>query len=213
MSLRIIVSTSDKYSHLLPVFEYLYLKYWGDRNIEIVGYEKPDTVLPFVSLGTQGDVTEWSTDLRKYLATQDDAFIWIMEDTIIKSVQRDRIPSFIPHGVGKICLTSDVSKRDHSIMLGDDIYIKASPISRYRLSTQPSIWNRDYLLKYLTDGLNPWDFETQDPMNDGWHVYGMKEPPLLHNEGVNKRDIYKVDLTGLPQNDIDHIKRIATWLK
>lgn len=212
--MKIIVTTSNKYLHLIPVFEFLYRKYWNSSDIEIVGYEKPDTQLPFVSLGVQGDVKEWSTDLRKYFMQQPDSFIWIMEDTILKRVDVERIPKQMPDGVGKICLTNDVSKRDHVRLMSSDIYIKASPTSRYRLSTQPSLWNKEYLLRYLTDGLNPWEFETLDPVNDGWNIYGMVEPCIIHNEGVRRFDPCKVDLTGLPQEDINYIQMIAAkWLK
>jgi len=211
--MKIIVTTSDKYLHLVPVFEYLYLKYWGDRNIEYVGYDKPQTELPFHSMGKQGPVNEWSTDLRKYFETQDESFIWIMEDTLIKRVFPKRIPDEVPAGVGKICLTNDVSKRDHVKMLSSDFYLRASQTSKYRLSTQPSIWNKQYLLQYLKPGLTPWEFETQDPMNDGWHVYGVAEPIVIHNEGVRKHDPFKVDLTGFPPEDITYLKNMNSWLK
>lgn len=211
--MKIIVTTSNKYLHLVPVFEYLYLKYWGDRNIEIVGYEKPQTELPFVSMGNQGGVNEWSTDLRRYFEKQDENFIWLMEDTLIRHVDVKRIPTSIPEGVGKVCLTNDVSKRDHVKMLSSDFYLRASATSRYRLSTQPSIWNKQYLLQYLKPGLSPWDFETQDPMNDGWHVYGVADPIVIHNEGVRRFDPFKVDLTGLPADDIYYLKNMNQWLK
>ena len=69
------------------------------------------------------------------------------------------------------------------------------------------------MLQYLTPGLNPWDFETQDPMNDGWHVFGMAEPIVIHNEGVRRFDPFKVDLTGFPPEDITYLKNMNSWLK
>ena len=85
--MKIIVTTSDKYHHLLPVFFYLYNKYWGD-DFELVGYAKPECELPanctWVSLGVQGEKHEFSTDLRKYFEQQPDWFVWMMEDTFVK---------------------------------------------------------------------------------------------------------------------------------
>jgi len=215
--MKIICTTSNNYLHLIPVFMYLFNKYWTGQECEIVGYQKPDCILPpnftFHSLGNQGDVKEWSTDLRKYFEQQPHIFIWLMEDTLLRRVDINRIPSSIPDGVGKICLTNDVSKRDHVKMLSSDFYLRAGSNSRYRLSTQPSIWNKEYLLQYLTPGLNPWDFETQDPMNDGWHVYGMAEPIVIHNEGVRRFDPFKLDLTDMVEADVKYIKSIALWLK
>lgn len=225
--MKTICTTSNAYLHLIPVFTYLFNKYWPNTECEIVGYTSPEDAEPlpgcrpfkmppnftFHSMGTQGGVKEWSTDLRKYFQTQPDNFIWLMEDTLLRKVDMKRIPETMPDGVGKICLTNDVSKRDHVKMLSTDFYLRAAGNSHYRLSTQPSIWNKAYLLQYLTPGLNPWEFETQDPMNDGWHVYGMAEPVIIHNEGVRRFDPFKLDLTDMVQADVVHIKNIATWLK
>lgn len=214
--MKIIVNTSNKHLHLIPIFEYLYMKYWGDANIEIVGYEKPVTNLPFVSLGTQGSVKEWSTDLRKYFEKQEQFFIWIFEDSFIKGavpsgeINNVSMMGFIAtelvKNIGRVDLTNDVQKREHS---NDGVMITAHPNSRYRLSTQPSIWNKDFLLKYLTDGLDPWTFETQDPKNDGWNILGFINPPLQVNEGVRRFDIHKLNLDSMCQEDIDYIKTIT----
>ena len=202
--MKIIITTSDKYHHLLPVFFYLYNKYWG-QPFDLVGYAKPECELPdnctWVSLGIQGAKTEFSTDLRKYFELQPDWFVWMMEDTFIKSkFGVDMIPY-----AGRVDLTKDIKSRDHT---SDGYIITAHPESRYRLSTQPSVWSKEFLLKYLTPGLSPWDFETQDPKNDGYNVKGFEYPPLQHNEGVRRFDIHKLNLEGMKQEDIDHINTI-----
>lgn len=214
--MKIICTTSNAYLHLIPVFTYLFNKYWPGAECEIVGYDNPDYIpqnFTFHSMGKQGPVTDWSTDLRKYFQTQPDTFVWLMEDTLLRKVDIYRIPETLPEGVGKICLTNDVSKRDHVKMLSTDFYLRAAANSRYRLSTQPSIWNKQYLLQYLTDGMNPWEFETQDPINDGWHVYGMADPVIIHNEGVRRFDPFKLDLINIAEVDVKYIKSIALWLK
>lgn len=212
-----IVTTSNAYHHLLPVFFYLYGKYWNEP-FTLLGYDKPQCELPdnctWHSMGVQGPVNEWSTDIRRFVEQQDsDWLIWIMEDTILKEKVDDTMSwalTGIPN-VGRVNLTNDVSKREH---INDEMgVVYASPTSRYRLSTQPSIWNRRYLLQYLTPGLSPWDFETQDPINDGWQILGLVNYPVKHNEGVTKRDIYKLNLDGVAPEDIEHIKTIAAWVK
>lgn len=211
--MKVICTTSDKYHHLLLVFFYLYAKYWN-ASFDLVGYKKPTCPLPdnctWVSLGEQGPVSEWSTDLRRYFEKQPDWFVWIMEDTFLRE-KVGGCPAPGGFNVGKICLTNDVSKREHTLT-GDGIVI-ASPTSRYRLSTQPSIWNKNYLLQYLKPNMTPWEMETQDPMNDGWEVIGLVDYPVKHNEGVTRHDIYKLNLAGMCQEDIDHIKSIAPWMK
>jgi hypothetical protein len=214
--IKTVVTTSNRYHHLLPVFFYLYGKYWNEP-FDLVGYAKPECEIPdnctWVSMGDQGPVNEWSTDLRKYFEAQkENWFVWLMEDTIIKEPVDDNAAyAMLWPKVGRINLTNDVSKREHTKDGFGILY--AHPESRYRLSTQPSIWNKEFLLKYLTPGLSPWDFETQDPKNDGWSILALEDYPVKHNEGVNKRDIYKLDLTGVDPVDIDHIKTIAEWLK
>jgi len=214
--MKIVVTTSDNYHHLLPVFFYLYGKYWNEP-FDLVGYKKPECELPenctWASLGAQGDKSEWSTDLIKYFELQPELFIWIMEDTLVRKVDIKRIPETIPLGAGKVCLTNDVSRREHIKMLSSDFYLRAAANSRYRLSTQPSIWHKDYLLQYLKPGLNPWEFETQDPMNDGWHVYGVADPIVIHNEGVRRFDTFKVDLTDILPEDNKYLKNTNAWLK
>src|ERR1035438_568210 len=86
---KIIVTTSDKYHHIIPIFVFLFQKYWGSKQrVELVGYKTPDCLLPdnftFVSIGEQGSKKDFSTDLRKYFEEQDEYFIWSMEDTFLK---------------------------------------------------------------------------------------------------------------------------------
>jgi hypothetical protein len=207
--MKIIVTTSDNYHHLLPVFFYLYNKYWGEP-FELVGHAKPECELPsnctWVSTGPQGAKVDFSTQLRPYFEKQPDWFVWMMEDTFIKGKVGK---CHVPGNAGRIDLTNDIQKRAHHI--GE--IIVAHPESRYRLSTQPSIWNKKFLLQYLTPGLSPWEFETQDPKNDGWDVVGLIDYPVKHNEGVRRFDLHKLNLDGMCQEDIDHIKTIAQWMK
>lgn len=210
--MKIIVTTSNNYLHLIPAFTYLFNKYWSaEQEVEIVGYKEPKELpvnFSFHSLGEQGTVNEWSTDLRKYFAEQDDFFVWMMEDTLIKSFNEGDFMFAVGmtmEGVGRIDLTKDIQHRGHKVLPGG--IIRANDDTNYRLSTQPSIWNKNYLLKYMTDGLTPWQFEKQFPDNE-YQILGMKEFPLLHNEGVCKDNIWKLDLNGLANEDIEHINSL-----
>ena len=210
--MKIIITTSDKYHHLLPIFFYLYNKYWGEP-FDLVGHKKPECELPdnctWVSLGTQGSKQDWSNQIRPYFENQPDWFVWMMEDTFLKGKKELRILSTKDKNIGRIDITGDIQHREFCVSDYDEIF--AHPNSRYRLSTQPSIWNRDYLLKNLLPNLSPWDFETQDPKNDGWDIMGWLHPPVSHNEGVRRFDLYKLNLDGMCQEDIDYINKIAPW--
>lgn len=217
--MKIVVTTSNAYHHLLPIFFYLYGKYWNEP-FDLVGYDKPTCELPdnctWVSLGVQGGKNEFSTDMRRYFATQPEWFVWMMEDSFLKDnvrggIDKIKFPSYQllgTFGIGRVCLTGDILKRGHRKF---DECSFADDNSRYRLSTQPSIWNKNFLLKYLTPGLSPWNFETQDPMNDDWIVLCHNNPPVKHNEGVRRFDIHKLNLDGMCQEDINHIQTLITW--
>jgi len=210
--MKIIITTSDNYHHLLPVFFYLYNKYWG-APFDLVGHAKPECELPenctWVSLGEQQGPKKWSDQLRPYFEQQPNWFVWMMEDTFLKgpvNSEADVFSANFINKIGRFDLTNDVQKRESEYKEG---LVYAAQNSRYRLSTQPSIWNKTFLLKYLIPGLSPWDFETQDPKNDGWEVIGLDGYPVNHNEGVRRFDTKKLNLDGMCQEDIDHIKTIT----
>lgn len=213
--MKVICTTSNKYLHLIPVFTYLFNKYWSsEQEVTILGYDKPKCELPenfgFHSMGKQGDVSEWSTDLRQYFEGMEEThFILLMEDCFIKradietiDIIYDTLATYQPN-VGRYDLTNDVQKRPH--MVFDKAFVRAFADTNYRVSLQPSIWNRKFLLKYLTPGLTPWQMEKQEAINDGWEILGLLNPPMKVNEGVRKSDPHKLDLNGFPEEDVKHI--------
>ena len=200
--MKIIVTTSDNYHHILPTFFKLWKMNWGGE-IELVGYNEPENLpdyCKFVSMGVQRGPEYFSDDLAAYFATQPKWFIWLMEDTFIKKVDRFELlhmEGLCHDNVGRIALTTDILKRDHTVYgVGDHSIAFAHPHTQYRLSTQPSIWNRDFLLQYLTPGLSPWAFEKQETV-DGWKIYGPVKNAVYHNEGVRKNDIFNLNLDGI----------------
>ncbi len=217
--MKIIVTTSNNYLHLIPVFAYLFNKNWG-HNVELVGYDKPENLpenFTFHSLGKQsGDSTNFTKDLREYFKNQDEWFIWMMEDTFIRSInfsQLEILKSLTNYAkVGRINLCHASVLQDHfifGVMQGLKI-LENTQTAYYRLCTQPSIWNRDFLLQYMEKDLSPWGFETQKSFNDGWRILGPEEKVLLHNEGVNKHDIHKLDLNGIAEDQINEMKQLGT---
>jgi len=204
--MKVIVTTSDNYHHCLPIFFEQYKKHWNDP-FELVGYKQPNVWPPkncdFVSLGIQRGPNYFSDDLRPYFQRQPQFFVWMMEDTFIKSFNRNGFNDLVKlllycsdeetMNYGRINLTTEGMKREYRI--SGNLYY-SHPASNYRLSTQPSIWNRDFLLKYLTPGLSPWKFETQDTEDD-YMVVGPVENVLTANEGVRKHDIYNLNLEGI----------------
>lgn len=220
---KVIMTTSDNYHHLLLISTYLFNRNWDkNQEVELVGYKKPEMELPsnfkFISLGEQvGGKTNFSTDLRKYFETiKNEWFIWMMEDTFILEVNKKQLENAWLltkfHKAGRINLSDECVRQDHvktGIQIENiDVY-KNTQTARYRLSTQISIWNKQFLLTYLTPCLSPWDFESQDPTNDGWQILGFdkKNMPVKHNEGVTKRDIFKYNFVGL-EKEVEEMKKL-----
>lgn len=218
-NIKVCVTTSNSYLHLIPVFCYFFNRYWNaEQEVTILGYSQPKCELPanfkFVSMGVQGPVTEWSTDKRKYFESiEDDWFILMMEDAFVRRADVDMITNTYKYlqdnwnSVGRCDLTKDIQNRPH-VVVDNSVVVRAKQDTNYRVSLQPSIWYRPYLLKYLTPGLSPWAMEKQEARNDGWNIIGLLHPPLRVNEGVRKDNIHKLDLNGFPEQDVKHIKSL-----
>jgi hypothetical protein len=213
--MKVICTTSNKYLHLIQVFTYLFNKYWSsEQEVTILGYDKPKCLLPanftFYSMGKQGPKEEWSTDLRKYFEqVEDDSWCWLMEDTFLKRVDLVKVARALVYTnnyIGRFDLTNDVQKRFHKT-IGNEM-VMAMPGTSYLLSTQPSIWNRNFLLEYLTPGLDPWAFEKQNGIDSNWEILGFQVPAVKHNEGVRKFDPHQLDLNGFPEEDVKHIQSL-----
>ncbi len=218
--MKICVTTSDRYHHIIPIFCYLFNQNWGSEyKVEIVGYKKPEIELPdnfsFVSLGKQGgDPSCFGADMRAYFQQQEEWFIWLFEDSFMVSVEHDKLDICKKlmecERVGRINLTAS-GLVEENIPFGDiegyDVYQNTQK-ANYRLSTQPSIWNKNYLLQYLTKGLTPWRFETQYAINDGWNIIGLYDYPIVHNEGVRKKDIHAYNLSRIKEEQIEEMKQL-----
>lgn len=220
--MKVLMSTSNAYLHLLPISCYLFNKNWSpDQVVEIVGYKEPEFELPpnffFTSMGEQGPPEEFSTDLRKVFERCGKYTIWLFDDTFIKSVDFYKLEIakkvIEMQNVGRVGLSNDSFEQyTYPAYEIDGIKINSTPQgSEYRLSTQISIWNKDYLFKYLTPGLHPWSFEYQEKKHDEFHnlCLGEHDSPISHNEGVRKWDLYKYKLDGIPEYQINEMKELG----
>lgn len=218
---KIIFSTSDSYHHLLRMNIYSFNKNWSkDQPVEIVGYREPDFELPanftFVSLGEQkGGAENFGGDLREYFKKQPEFFIWAFDDSYWREVNFEALNylwSIQNSSIGRTNLCSRATKlQEHFIAYKDSGHIILENTQRalYRLCTQPSIWNRQFLLKYLNPGLNVWRFETQKSFNDGYRIIGLEEEVVIHTELVTKHNIWKLDLHGIPREQIKEMETLG----
>lgn len=206
--LNIYISTSDEYHHCLQPFAYLFNKFWSsDKKVTFLGYKEPTIELPsnfnFISLGVQRGPVYYGEDMRKFLESINDShFIYTIEDQfILDYVNLDVIEKLSQYlnedKVGRVCLTNSIFQshmgKKHNSYDEDSDYeiIEYSQNSEFRMTTEWTIWNKDYLCGYLLDGLSPWQFEnvsSNKSKQDGYHLIGCKNKvAIYHAEALRRR--------------------------
>ena len=248
--MKIVVNTCNTHLHLIPVFCHLFNKYWSpEQEVTIIGYNHPNSFsesfnLPdnfkFVQLngGDQQTVNDFSNHMYDYFSSLDDKyFIWMMEDTFLRNINFKILNAFYSvcqsdttGKIGRIDLTEGMSHRRTSLWKtvdGVDILANDQDV-QYRVAIQASIWNKEYLLKYLKPNLSPWGVELnalQPAIGDGWHILGTQksfssdfpeserrvDPSLAmtKNEGVAKNNIHKLNLNAMDEDTIREIQEIV----
>lgn len=172
--------TCDKTSFILPATIYLYKKFFTDCPlIRILGFSKP--ILPdwdnveFISLAKkQESINLWSTYIYDYLKTIDDKHIFFALDDFfpidtINLQCLNYVLSYMKDNPVGMCVvsqqpSSDIKRNEvESVIINNDDYFiyKRKKGVIYQLVLQPCIWNREYLLKYLSRKSSPWDFESK----------------------------------------------------
>tara|TARA_R110000764_G_scaffold134_2_gene794 strand:+ start:2942 stop:3673 length:732 start_codon:yes stop_codon:yes gene_type:complete len=220
IKIPIYVSTNNKHWQCLQVFTHLFNKFLPQQELRILGYDTPNFVLPdnckFISMGTQGPVNEWSTDLRKFFKNcKDKFFIYGTEDVFIyKAINVSFINYLIDiielnNNIGRVNLV-DATEGNNCHLIDSphydvellntitkkecgwddwELYIQ-KPSSDYSLTTQLSIWNKEFLLRYLNNGLTPWDFERQSHIAK--HDPDYKILMLYKNFPIYKKEGYSL---------------------
>ena len=205
-NIKIYISTSDNYHHCLQPFAYLFNKFWSsDREVNFIGYKKPNFKLPsnfnFISLGVQRGPKYYAEDLRTFFETIDEShFIYTMEDQfILDYVDLNMMNDLTKHlkndKVGRICLTNSIFQKTHEgkrYQNFDRNIIELTQDSNWRITCEWSLWKKEYMLKYLQKQMTPWEFERQsfsEAMNDGYHVIGFNEDRVLihHAEAIRAK--------------------------
>tara|TARA_R110001599_G_scaffold78258_1_gene212863 strand:+ start:37 stop:735 length:699 start_codon:yes stop_codon:yes gene_type:complete len=204
--MKIYISTSDRYTALIEPFAFLFNKFWSsDQQVVILGYTKPDCKLPenfeFISMGiSRNDPKEWSTDLRKYFQSIDDEwFIYGTEDMFlvypVDFNSLNKLKTYMKPGVGRINITNDVCRKDCSIL--EDNVVELTQTADYRISCIYSIWNREYMLKYLQPEMTPWEFEIDGSIatnNDGYQILGLNSDfPVQLSLAVRRGNFSNLD--------------------
>tara|TARA_R110002020_G_scaffold756_2_gene3819 strand:- start:17172 stop:18911 length:1740 start_codon:yes stop_codon:yes gene_type:complete len=230
--IKIIMPISDQTLYTLKMSSFLFDKYWPeDTKIDVVGFQKPDFEISdkmnFVSIAPEqvGKANSWSKYILQYLESLDDELIlFTLEDFFPTASPKIGIVSKVislmtgDKRIGRFDLTFD------SYTLGQYTTVKESPnlsiISKdkfvnYRVSTQPSIWRRKFLIEILKRTTTPWDFEINGSrLSSGmdYHVLAFSDPTFkkfptywIHKGAVSRYYPNKINVLGLDTDTIQEM--------
>ena len=174
---------------VLKICSYLFEKYWPkEQKIVVMGFSPPPFALPenfsFVSLSDkqEGGAKNWTKYIYNYIKTiKDEYVIFSLEDffpiqepnfdvlqCLFEKLKKDK-------EIGRCDLTWDsfvnifdknnsaTKRKTYKILEKNKDFkiLQIPPEAPYRISTQPSIWKKDFLLKFLNNDWSPWDFEVR----------------------------------------------------
>jgi len=194
--IKVFIPTCDRYIHLIESLKITveeFLENPKSFQFNIVGYKKPNWELNdwvFHSLGEDRGPQYFTRDLESFFSkVEDEIFIYLNDDILLTHKLNYDLLIFLiekiksDEKIGRICLTDDGTYRrtvdtksigyDVIETINDTNIIEYRQNSDYRISTQCSIWRKNYLLKYLDIDYNPWDFEvlqSQKSINDGYRI-------------------------------------------
>lgn len=223
--MQIIIMTSDKGSHCLPGFAYLWRKYFQpqyEHNLLVCGYTDPRLSFNFYQIGKQKDypVNRWSDALIKVLDNvADDIFMlmlddyWLVRETDTHAVKMcyDYMSQF--QYVLKFDLTTErlFAEGGGRYLFGYHTYntlgyldlIKSQPGSPYHMSLWGGLWRRDLLRKVLVPGETAQQIELSGTtrlaqFGDDMLVLGTRQAPVKHANVVQGGQWNQDTMVGLP---------------
>jgi hypothetical protein len=221
--IRHIVPLCDETLETIKVTSYLFEKYWPGHKIDFLGFKEPEFVLPdnhkFISLAPEqvGGAKKWTRYIESYVKNVQDEFLIFSLDDFFIGWQPDfemlnEIMDIMldDKSIGRFCLSYDAANNCLSRVVkrntGYDI-VSVEKEQLYRISTQPALWRREYLLKFLSHDWSPWNFEVDGShLSDLLHekIYATSDPTFsrVPTRWVNKGSVSrhcpgKVNVLGL----------------
>lgn len=234
--LNIVIPICDENLHILPLLYKMYNKYWNHLwfKFHIIGFKEPEFKFDsvkwqFHSMGSyrKGGVQSWSKYIAKFLKTTDFEYcIFALEDFIPTDYINinqicEVLEKIIFRGetVDRFELGFDIySAVEHEVIENHVYYniLKAKQNTMYRISTQTSLWNREFLIKYLDHYWTPWEFEIEGSIMSTFdtkaNIIGcgdieFKSFPArwIHKGMISRQQPGKYNILGLKLSDIKEL--------
>tara|TARA_Y100000034_G_scaffold60971_2_gene74058 strand:- start:156 stop:953 length:798 start_codon:yes stop_codon:yes gene_type:complete len=207
--MRILVTTSDQYLHLLTPHAILFNKYWPNQDVTILGFD--DSNIPklpdnfsYVSLGKQSDYGRyWTNPLIPYVNNiEEEYFVVMMGDFLITGpvdIEKFRLleDEIVSGNAEKALLDTHLSAYTTEYKSGIRKIVQGAP---YRTTLHPAIWKKEYFKRYLKPDYTVWDFEIKnmpESQADGATILLPEYP-----SGIESPDPAQMMLAAAPNNVI-----------
>lgn len=182
--MRVVLVGHPKSQHVRAISEYLTSKYLADFSVDYLSFEGP--------------LQAWSTFVAECLKTLRDSLVILALDDYLLSGPPDNakflkaMEQMAKPGVAcvKLCESSAIENAE------------------YPVTTQYTVWNREYLIGLLERTTTPWNFETygsklfQKDGKKALHVHCMDYD--VHSALSNRWE--GMNLKGVQKSDIEHLK-------
>lgn len=223
--MRIYITTYDKSSHILKLYEHLADKYIPEwKDFTVLGYKEfPQLSDRFniVSIKEkQEGISKWTKDYYDYFKNIEGEYIFMCMDDMLPASEIDwevflttfgymaseskigRYELGTGHGWHKETPIAMKFKDWHIYEYGKD--------SEYMISCQPAIWRKEYLLKYLNHDWDMWQFEVEGSKiakTDGYSTIATKGRYALRTNHTVSTGRYPglMNINGLNHQDVEEM--------
>ena len=214
------IITCDKTKHILKAAIPLMEKYWNvEKNVKILGFNGDGIELPndyeFISMKpSQITIDNWAKDISSIIRNDPNEYvIFMLDDMLVLDYINESIFDLLinqcnnDNNIVRCALCVDLQFLPCFVVenLGEYSIVEQSQHSDYRITTQPSIWKKEYLLSILDKSTNPWQFETAHPSRDGKRIIGTRGKyacSCMGETALSNRYPNKFNVLGLKLSDV-----------
>jgi hypothetical protein len=197
--MRIVITTSDDYRHLLLGFAHQWNQYCGLPVTVVYRNDAPPPLPPnFITVASPARYYAWSESLANALRDMDDEIVllgledfWLADAVDMDGLHQARLYMKLHPDVQRIDLTEDRAQFPHVMRDGYYMGVFDPAEVQYPLSTQFSLWRREFLIHAL-DCLHPPGIPPQFEV-EASRVVVLEQPVILgtgwkvipcHGDGV-----------------------------
>lgn len=184
--MKVIISTHDEYSWIIPIFLHFYRRYWPDNpyKTEIITEKEHVDGTVFYTGGVR-----WSSGIINYLKqSKEDKFLMMLEDYLIPKIvdtkEVQRAEELCVGDVGSVNLDAPARYyRNHAIKSDLNGFREYPVDSEYSISLGPVIYQKKFLLDILQENENIQRTEISGSrrlakLKDKWRIL-FTDPPLV----------------------------------